>query len=189
MVIREKWVTADEFWEFIQLPENAGRRLELVEGVICEMSPAGGEHGEVIVELTLLIGNFVKQHQLGRVTAAETGYILFQNPGDRDTVRGPDVGFISKERAPQPLGERFVPVAPDLAVEVVSPWDRADEVEAKVLEYLRYDVRLVWVVYPASHTIMVHTAASIRRLTAEDTLDGGDVLPGFAVKVSEIFPH
>lgn len=189
MVIREKLVTADEFWEFIQLPENAGRRLELVEGAICEMSPAGGEHGEVALEIGALIRNYVKQHQIGRVTAAETGYILFQNPGDRDTVRGPDVGFISKERAPQPLGEKFVPVAPDLAVEVVFPWDRADEVEAKVLEYLRYDVRLVWVVYPASRTIMVHTAGSIRRLTTEDTLDGGDVLPGFAVKVGDIFPH
>lgn len=189
MLIQEKLITADEFWEIIQLPENAGRRLELVEGVINELSPADGEHGELIVELTLLIGNFVKEHQLGRVTAAETGYILFQNPHARDTVRGPDVGFINKERAPQPLGDKFVPIAPDLAVEVVSPWDRADEVEAKVQEYLSHGVRSVWVVYPSSKTIITHTADTIRRLNATDTLDGGAVLPGFAVKVGDVFPQ
>jgi Uma2 family endonuclease len=189
MLIEEKLVTADAFWEIIQFPENAGRRLELVEGVICEMSPAGGEHGEVAMEIGSLIRNFVKAHNLGRVTAAETGTIIAQAPDGKNTVRGPDVGFISRERAPQPLADKFVPIVPDLAVEVVSPWDRADDIEAKVQDYLLHGVQLVWVVYPSSKTIIMHTTETIRRLNAADTLDGGTVLPGFTVTVGEIFPQ
>jgi len=188
MVIQEKFYTAEEFWEISHRPENANKRLELVEGEIREMTPAGGEHGEVTFDLGLFVGNFVKKHNLGRVTAAETGYVLFKNPKGKDTVRGPDIGFISIERAPQPFAGKFIPMPPDLAVEVVSPEDAADEVDEKVQLYLRYGVRLVWVVYPKTKAIIVHTADSMYRLSVNDTLDGGDVLPGFTLKVSEIFP-
>jgi Uma2 family endonuclease len=189
MVIQEKFYTAEEFWEFSHRPENANKRLALVEGEIREMTPAGGEHGEITFDFGLVIGNFVKARNLGRVTAAETGYILDADPiTGKDTVRGPDIGFVSIERAPQPFRGKFIPMPPDLAIEVVSPDDRADEIEAKVQLYLRYGVRMVVVVYPSSKSVVVHRSDRMYRLTSEDTLDFGDVLPGFTLKVSEIFP-
>ncbi|MBC6936489.1 MAG: Uma2 family endonuclease [Chloroflexi bacterium] len=190
MLVQERFYTAEEFWELLGQPEYAGKRVELVEGEIREMAPAGGEHGEVAIGIGSLIWSHVQQNRLGRVTAAETGYVLYKNsdPGGRDTVRAPDVGFVSLERAPQPFSEKFVPLAPDLAVEVISPNDGAEAVEEKVLDYLRYGVRQVWLIYPSSKTIVVQTSAEIRRLAAGDTLDGGDVLPGFSVRVGEIFP-
>ena len=185
MVVQEKLLTADDLWALAHQPENAGKRFELVRGALREMSPAGGEHGEVAGIIFGLIWTHVRQHQLGRVTAAETGYILESDPC---TVRAPDVGFISRARSPQPLDAQYVPLPPDLAVEVVSPGDRADAVEEKVLDYLRAGVAPVWVIYPASRTVIAHTAAQVRRLGPDDTLDGGSVLPGFAVTVNAIFP-
>ncbi len=190
MVIQEKFYTAEEFWEISHRPEYAGKRLELVEGEIREMTPAGGEHGEITFDFGIVIGNFVKKHNLGRVTAAETGYILYTDPvTGKDTVRGPDVGFVSLERAPEPFSGKFVPMPPDLAVEVVSPDDRANEIDDKVQLYLRYGVRMVVVVYPSSKSVVVHRPDQMYRLKAEDTLDLGDVLPGFTLKVSGIFPR
>jgi Uma2 family endonuclease len=190
MVTQERFYTAEEFWEFCQLPENQNRHWELVEGEIREMTPAGGEHGEVAGGFFGFIWNFVREKKLGRVTAAETGFILYKNPDPRgkDTVRAPDVGFVSIERAPEPLPSQFVPVVPDLVVEVVSPTDRAEDVEEKINLYLKYGVQLIWVAYSVTRTIMVHTPSSVKRLTIDDTLDGGEVLPGFKLKVSDIFP-
>lgn len=190
MTIRERVMTAEAFWDYCQLGENAERRLELVEGEITEMTPSGGEHGEVAGNLFGILWNYVQEHRLGRLSAAETGYVLWKNPDPdgRDTVRAPDVGFVRMERAPEPFGERFVPFAPDLAVEVVSPGDAAAEIEFKVSQYLHYGVQMVWVVYPATRAVMVHRRDRIQRLTEEETLDGEAVLPGFQVRVGEIFP-
>ncbi|MEO8394955.1 MAG: Uma2 family endonuclease, partial [Chloroflexota bacterium] len=126
-------------------------------------------------------------NDLGYTTAAETGYILFKNPTGKDTVVAPDVGFISKQRLPQGLPKGYIPVAPDLAVEVVSPGDRADEIDQKVVLYLRYGTRLIWMVYPKTKTVIAHTANGIQRFDINDTLEGGDVLPGFKMAIREIF--
>lgn len=183
-----KTYSIDAFWDFIHLPENTGRRFELVNGEIQEMVPTGGEHGEVGGDLFGLIWSYNRQHKLGRVTNAETGYILTINDDNKPFVRAPDIGFISLQRAPKPLSSGFVPMPPDLAVEVVSPGDLAEEVEAKVQNYLRYGVRLVWLLYPSVKSIIVRKRGSIRELTADDVLSGEDVLVGFEVQVSEIFP-
>ncbi|MBL8156139.1 MAG: Uma2 family endonuclease [Anaerolineae bacterium] len=190
MTIREQVMTADAFWEYCTLPENAERHLELVEGEIIERTPLGGEHGEVAGNLFGILWNYVHEHWLGRLSAAETGYVLWKNPDPdgRDTVRAPDVGFVRMERAPEPFGERFVPFAPDLAVEVVSPGDAAAEIEFKVNQYLQYGVQVVWVVYPGTRAVMVHRRDRIQRLTEDDVLEGDEVLPGFQVRVSAIFP-
>jgi Uma2 family endonuclease len=185
MLIQTQLLTADDLWELSHRVGDA-KRLELVRGEILEMVPAGGEHGEVAGDIFALIHAHVRKHRLGRVTAAETGYILSRTP---DTVRAPDVGFVSYVRAPKRLTKGYIPFAPDLAVEVVSPGDTAVEIHEKVLEYLRAETRLVWVLYPESKTIVVHSSVGAHTLTEDDTLEGGDVLPGFGVAVREVFPE
>jgi Uma2 family endonuclease len=187
-IVPTRFYTVDEFWEFCHLPENAGKRFELVNGEIREMVPTGGEHGEVGGDLFGPMWSFNHAHKLGRLTTAETGFVLGIRPDGKADVRAPDIGFVSIERAPQPFGSKYVPMAPDLAVEVVSPGDKDWEIDEKIDDYLRYGVRLIWVVRPASKTVTVYRGNNMKRLTVDDTLDGEDVLPGFAIKVSEIFP-
>ncbi|MBI1281770.1 MAG: Uma2 family endonuclease [Anaerolineaceae bacterium] len=183
-----KTYTVEEFWDYVHLPENAGRRLELVNGEIVEMVPTGGEHGEITFDFGLLIGNFVKKHKLGRITAAETGYILGIKPDGKPDVRAPDIGFVRIERAPEPFGSQFIPLIPDLVVEVVSPGDEAKDVEEKIQFYLDRGVQLIWVMYPSLKSVIVRRSDSMKKLSINDILSGEDVLPGFEVKVSDIFP-
>ena len=185
--IQERVYTTQDFWEFSHLPENADKRLQLIEGEIYEMPPAGGEHGGMTLDLGSQIRSHAKANNLGYTTAAETGYILFKNPNGKDTVVAPDVGFISKQRLPQGLPKGYIPVAPDLVVEVVSPGDRADEIDQKVVLYLRYGTRLVWMFYPKTKTVITHNLDGIQRLDINDMLEGEDVLPGFKLAIREVF--
>lgn len=186
---QQKLLNADEFWELLQLPENTDKHWELIEGVIQEMAGGtGGEHGEITVTVSGFIWNHTYPRKLGRMTAAETCYVLFKNPTGKDTVQCPDVGFVSISRAPKPFTESYVPFAPDFAVEVMSPGNDAIVMHNKVLNYLRYGTRLVWIIYPDSQTIVVHTKDGAKTYTIEDTLDGGDVLPEFKLAVKDIFP-
>lgn len=129
---------------------------------------------------------FVRQHNLGRVTAAETGFVLARDP---DTVRAPDAAFVTSERVTQQQRrEGFFEGAPELAVEVVSPGDTAEEVQQKVQEYLQTGMRLVWIVYPRTRTIQAyHSLQNVHVFTVTEALDGGDVLPGFTVPVKDVF--
>lgn len=157
------------------------------------MSPAGWKYGGIALWLGRKVGDFVDENELGMTTAAETGFILYKNPdpAGKDTVRAPDVGFIAASRAPADLDELpdgYVPFAPDLAIEVVSPNDEKDEIEEKVAQYLKYGTRLVWVMYSAQKEVKVHAShQKPRTLKVGDTLDGGDVLPGFRLAVRDIF--
>jgi Uma2 family endonuclease len=184
MVLQEKLLTADDLWALAHLPENSGKRFELVEGALREMSPVGGTHGIVALKIGALLLAYAEQGSLGVVTV-ETGYYP---AGDRHNVFAPDVAFVSSARVPVPFPSKYVPLMPDLAVEVVSPGDRADAIEEKVLDYLQAGTAAVWIIYPPSRTVIVHTAAQVYRLSPDDTLDGGSVLPGFAVQVSALFP-
>ncbi len=189
MVTQERLYTIEDLWRLSHSPEYDEMRLELNEGELIVMSPASGKHGVIAVRFTLPIGTFVNTHQLGYITAAETGYILYQNPDPdgKDIVRAPDVGFIAAGRLPEGLPEGYVPFAPDLAVEVVSPNDDADDLQLKIQQYLRYGTRLIWVAYPKSRTVAAHTPTSVKTFSLSDTLDGGDVLPGFNLAVKDIF--
>jgi Uma2 family endonuclease len=188
MAIQERVYTADDLWELSHSAEYEDKRLELSEGELIEMSPSGGKHGGIAGKFFLRVGTYVEQNNLGHMTAAETGYILFKNPNGKDTVRAPDVGFVSAHRLPEGLPDGYVPLAPDLAVEVVSPNDRADEIEGKLRDYLKYGTRMVVFVYPKFQTLKVNTESGVQELGIDDTFDGGDVLPGFKLAVRDIFP-
>jgi Uma2 family endonuclease len=190
MVVQEKIRTAEDLWELSHKSEFADMRLELSEGRLIVMSPAGWKHGSLALWLGRIVGDHVDEHELGAVTAAETGFILYKNPepGGKDTVRAPDVGFIAAGRVPDDLPDGFVPFVPDLAIEVVSPNDEEKEISQKVAEYLKYGTRLVWVMYSDSQEVKVHAPGQKpRTLKIGDELDGGDVLPGFKLPVRDIF--
>jgi Uma2 family endonuclease len=171
--------------ELFEMPDD-GFRYELVKGELRKMSPTGWGHGEVVVNVTLLLGNYVKANKLGYCGGAETGFKLASDP---DTVRAPDLSFISRERRPEgDAQQKFFAGAPDLAVEVLSPGDTRREVKEKVGDWLGAGTRAVWVVDPRRRTVSVYRSVKdVTFLSEADELGGGDVVPGFRCKVSEIF--
>ncbi len=175
-------ITADDLLRL----SSDGVRGELIRGILSETTPTGHEHGQIAANLTILLGVFVKPRKLGALTTSDSGVQLEHNP---DTVREPDVAFFSAERSPP--DERvtgYAQVAPDLAVEIVSPPDRLSAVNDKALMWLRYGVRLVWVVRPDERRVDVHRDGyPVAALTESDALDGQDVLPGFSCPVREVF--
>jgi len=182
MTTRAKPVTADQL---LRMPDD-GLRYELVKGELRKMPPAGNEHGYIAGEIFGELRSHVKANGLGRTYAAETGFEIHSNP---DTVRAPDVAFVSRERLEEvgPV-EGYWPGAPDLAVEVVSPNDRHSEVIEKALEWLDAGCRMVLVVDPKQHTVTVYRSREyIRILTEGEALDGADVIPGLSIPATEIF--
>ena len=175
-------VTADEL---LAMPED-GFRYELVKGELIRMSPTGHEHGVVAMNIAGPLHQLVKSNNLGAVYAAETGFIIEENP---DTVRAPDVAFVQKARINEAgKVQGYWRGAPDLAVEVVSPSDTVANIEGKVADWLQAGARMVWVVSPKLRTVAVYRSLTeIVMLTEKDTLEGGDCVPGFQVAVAEIF--
>jgi Uma2 family endonuclease len=175
-------ITADQLF---QMPDD-GFHYELVRGELRKMTPAGFKHGQLVVNLTIPLGAFVKQNQLGVVLGAETGFRLANNP---DTVLAPDIAFIKQERLTAANEtEKFWSGAPDLAVEVLSPSDTVYAVEEKVATWLSCGTKMVWVVNPKLRSIHVHcSGTSIQTLAETDVLDGHDVIPGFRLNVAELF--
>ena len=172
---------------FFALPEEIRDRHELVRGRLEELDtvPPGIRHGWAMVRVGCALMDYIKPRGLGLVVSGDAGFILERAP---DTVRGPDVAFVRADRVP-PDNELdgFADLSPDLAVEVLSPRDRPGRVQAKVADYLRTGVRLVWVVDPRARTVVVHVPGHApRRHTAADRLDGGDVLPGFSCAVRDL---
>lgn len=180
---REKLFTAEEFWDIAQLPENQDKRLELEDGVIVEMGASSPANTVTAARLVYFLNAFVIPRELGYVTGADGGFKLASR-----RVRQPDVGYISKARLPK-LPKRFE-VAPDLAIEVVSP---DEDIFKKAREYLHAGTRKVWAVYEDERTVYVMTLNDEGTLISKpygenDTLDGGDLLPGFTLPVRDSFP-
>jgi len=177
---RHALLTADEL-QHVYVPD---KRVELVRGLLVVRELPGMRHARVAMDLALALGAHVRAAALGRVYA-EAGFKLASNP---DTVRGPDIAFISRGRIPDPEPTGFAGFAPDLVVEVISPGDRAGEVLAKVADWLSAGTRLVWVLDPARRVARVYRDDGTEQiLTADESLDGGDVVPGFSCPLREIF--
>ena len=173
-------MTAEELLD-LRIP---GKRTELVRGVLVVREPAGYMHGRVTVNLTIRLGMHVERTGAGQLFAAETGFTLARGP---DTVRAPDIAFVRRERLPDHEPTGFPDLAPDLAVEVLSPGDRPAEILAKIADWLSAGTRLVWVVDPARRLARVYRADGSETIVSGDgALEGEDVLPGFALPLAAI---
>jgi len=173
-------ITAEEL-----LTARRDKLCELVRGELVMTTPAGFRRGRIACTVAGLLRAFVVSHDLGVVTGAETGFHIASDP---DTVRAPDVAFVSHRRMPErePIG--FFPGAPDLAVEVVSPNDTASAVLAKAQDWLDAGCGAVWVVDPQTGTVTVYQSPKqVQLLNPTDELDGGDVVPGFRIRVDSLF--
>jgi len=178
--VEKRLLTAEDLW---RMPRD-GRRYELVKGELVEMTPAGLRHGRLASRINVFLRQFADAHGLGE-TMVETGFCLECRP---DTVRAPDVSFLSTQHLPAADQQGFVPGAPDLAVEIVSPGEKDSDVQDKVMDYLTHGVRLVWVVRPEQRTVTVYRPDGTARLLREtDTLEGENVLPGFTLPLQVLF--
>ncbi len=173
--------------EMLEVLPNDGRRLELVKGELRELMASGGDHGDVTMELSWRLARIAFEDKLGKVFAAETGFIVDRNP---DTVRAPDIAFMCKERIELMGGipKGYIPLAPDIAVETISPNDLYTESHAKAMMWLEFGSKLVLVLNPRKASITVYRANSVPiELKPEDRLEFVDILPRFSVRVGEIF--
>lgn len=169
--------------ELERLPDD-GWRYELVRGRLVREPLPGYEHGRVAGRLAVLIGSYLRDHEIGEMLTGDPGFVLQDDP---PTVRGPDLAFVAADRVPEET-RGYGRFAPDLAVEVVSPSNRPSQIQQKVLDYLDAGSRLVWVVDPEVRTVtMYRSRREIRILGEDDELDGGEVLPGFRVRLAEVF--
>jgi Uma2 family endonuclease len=177
-----KQVTVEELWELREEPFW----FALIDGQLHRMPGTGGTHGATAVKVTVHLDPFVEEHDLGQIFA-DVGLHLFP---DRLTTLFPDVAFVGKDGLPGPDElERFLTRGPDLAVEISSPTDYPKLLADKLATYAEARAPLVWVLYPGTKS--VHVYRFVRKtadLKPDETLDGGDVLPGFAVRVGALFP-
>lgn len=183
MAVERKLMTAEEFF---QLPDD-GMCHELVGGEVHTSPPPGGPHGTATVGIASVLSNHIFPRRLGRLFS-QSGFRIERDP---DTVRAPDVAFVSATRLPVgPLPLGYPDLVPDLVVEVVSPSDTATEVHERMQEWLRLGARLAWLAYPRTRSVAVYRpGGDFRLLGPEDMIDGGDVLPGFQCRVSDFFPE
>lgn len=180
MVVQQKRYTLAEYQAFTELPENKNRLFELIDGEIVERA-ASFTPSKIAIRIGRFIGSFADE--LGYVTGADGTYVLSETHSFM-----PDVGYISKISLPQEP-EREVYGPPDLAIEVKSPTDSKREMRLKVEDYLRFGTKLVWLVFPEERRVEVYEPdQDVLELDINDTLNGGDVLPGFTLPVRDIFP-
>jgi Uma2 family endonuclease len=169
---------------YARLPDD-GWRTELVRGRVVREPQPGFEHGRLQARIVELLRNHIREVGLDLICVGNVGALVAEDP---DTVRGPDVAVVRRDRVPAGSGPGFLRGAPDLAVEVVSPSNSAAELQEKVAEYLGGGARCVWVVYPATRTVVVNdsvrTATVIRH---DEPLLAGDVLPGLPFTVGDLF--
>lgn len=189
MEVKERIISAERFFELMEQPEYLDRVIELVEGELIEMSKPTRIHGIVVANLTAEIVYFVKRSGLGEVNAGDAGFVLERNEFGKDTVRGLDIAFVSSSRVPEPPDFSWYEIGPDLAVEVISPNNKTGDTHLKVMQLLNAGTSLVWLIYPATRCVEAHTSDGAKTFREDDTLSGGDALPGFEIRVGDIFPR
>ena len=184
MVAQERAITTADFEQFVNLPENADRLFEFIGGEIVEV-PSNAFVSAISITIAFFIKLFLREHQIeGYVTGEAGGYMIF---GER---YAPDVAFISKARQPELAQEGYNPNPPDLAVEIDFPSTRVSQgkLMIKLANYLAAGTA-VWIVYPETKQVQVYAPGQPPKILGiNDTIDGGEVLPGFTLPVRDIFP-
>lgn len=174
-------MTAEQLFELSpRLP-----RVELIEGELREMAPSGAEHVVIAARLIGRLAAIVYAGRLGEMFGCEGGFLIERDP---DTVLAPDGAFVSAERIAQTgIPQGYFPGPPDLAVEVVSPNDRARDTQRKAERWVNAGVRLVWVINPRSRTATIYrSGVEPVTISADDDLKGEDVVPGFRCRLGDV---
>jgi Uma2 family endonuclease len=178
-------MTAEAFGAWVQLPENRDRWFELVRGEVIELPPPMKVHGRVCANVAFDLESYVRQRRKGYVTTNDAGVILQRTP---DTVRGPDVALYEDAARFDDLHPKYGETPPRLAVEVLSPSDRAQLVTRKITDYLAHGVDLIWLIDPEDHSVTVYRRdRGPLRIDREGELTGDDLLPGLHCRVKDFF--
>ena len=178
-MVTTRLLTAQDLWNL----GDSAEHCELIDGELESVAPPGGEHSFIQANLSSILLQHVRAHKLGRVFG-EIGFVLRRDP---DTVLGPDISFVATQRLPADQ-TRFLELAPDLAVEIVSPSNAQWEVHRKLAIYLSTGVKSVWIVYPKQRRVVVHAPDQPPQTFKDgETMTGGEVLSGLSLTVSEIF--
>jgi Uma2 family endonuclease len=176
--------TPDAKQDFPELPDRRG--CELIDGEWVEKN-MGAQAAIVGLNVNARIRDHAGAHQLGLAFSSDVGYQIFADKPKR--MRKPDGSFIRRGRLPgdkPPRGHLHIP--PDLAIEVISPNDLAENIEERIADFLQAGTQLLWVLHPSTRTVYVfRQGGTVSRLTAADDLGGEDVLPGFACRIEELF--
>jgi len=180
MVLHTRLISDAEFDRFVALPENADRNFEFIAGEIVE-GVSNSKASRIAIKIVSRVSVYVDDHKLGRVTGADGGYVVY---GEKYI---PDAAFVSYVRQPAAPDVPYNPIAPDLAIEVLSPGNSETEMIRKIGNYLAAGT-VVWVADPENQTVDVYTPNRPRQtLRMGGVLDGGDVLPGFRLALDRIF--
>jgi len=188
MVLEKQFVSAEDFLEIVEQPYYDSRRVELVEGEIVDMPLPNPIHAAILATLSTELNMYVRDNFTGRVLVGDAPFVIKRDAEGRDTLRGLDIAYVSSERLPGKLPRSPLHVAPDLAVEIISPSNKAEDIAKKIEQLLEAGTTLIWIVYPDLQHIVVHTIDVVFKLKESDLLTGGDVLPGFELRVADIFP-
>jgi Uma2 family endonuclease len=183
IVTPEKKIWTDE--AFMVLPDD-GHHYEIVNGELIDMGNSGALHGYVCSLLLAALMSYILPKKLGVILDSSTAFKM-----KNGNKRSPDISFFAKERLQgiTELPSGFLEGAPDLAVEVLSPGNTIEEIDEKIAEYFENGARLVWVISPTQHYILVYRSIQEpdRLLKSADSLDGEDVIPGFTLPVADLF--
>ena len=178
-------LTAEEFFDFVHLPENENKSFELDRGEVIEMPSPAKPHCLITANAARILGNYSFAVGTCYVLSNDCGVILQRDP---DIVRGPDVAVYNDVATKEELHPKYGEVAPILAVEVLSPNDRPMKVTRKIADYLRAGTALVWLMDPETCTVSVHRRnAEPQPIDVDGEVDGGEVLPGFRCRIADFF--
>ncbi len=188
MELQERLYDIDDLWQLVSQAEYADKYFELINGELFEMAPPGGEHGTIAGEMFHYFRLFDPQRKLG-ISTVDTGY---HPPEERNLLLSPDAAFTRIERAPNPFPKTWVPVMPDIAVEVQSPNDTLRQLRAKASIYLQHGAQLVWIIVPSKQSAEVcrldeNGDIQTEFIGADGSLSGEGVLPGFSLELRALF--
>ena len=180
-----KLMTAEEFCDWVHQPENDNKWFELVRGEVIELPPPYKPHGVVCGNVSWVLGSYIRQRRKGYVASNDAGVILERDP---DTVRGPDVALYEDAEKFEDLHPKYGEVPPRLAVEILSPNDRANKVLRKITDYLTNGVELVWLLDPEDRTVTVYRPDKRPYIVkVGEELTGDEVFPDFRCTVADLF--